>query len=316
VQVTGLSDITMIAAGYYHSLAIKGDGSVWAWGSNSYGQLGYGTITNRSTPVQVTGLSNATSIAAGDYHSLAIKNDGTVWSWGDNKAAQLGYGYPTYVPEAVYSEIHCQPKTFTTSHSTTIMIPVINVAQKETTFSFTTIDSTAISGIDYIHTTGTLSFQANESQKDIPVTILNNQVNNHTEKTFMLNIEASDDIFLNNASQAIITILSGNSVHTPYLQTFTQSLPGNGWTYYSSETTGRIQQTADCLRMDSSQDNTTALNEAIKALIHNAPPCIFVEIITNNCIWDVGTSLDIPFLLKDNRFFSLNKALILSNLIV
>ena len=42
-----------IAAGLYHSLALKQDGTVWAWGDNDYGQLGDGTDTDRLTPVQV-----------------------------------------------------------------------------------------------------------------------------------------------------------------------------------------------------------------------------------------------------------------------
>ncbi|MBF0452633.1 MAG: regulator, partial [Candidatus Magnetomorum sp.] len=48
------NEAVQIAAGYYHSLAIKEDGSVWAWGRNNYGQLGDGTTTNKSSPVQVS----------------------------------------------------------------------------------------------------------------------------------------------------------------------------------------------------------------------------------------------------------------------
>lgn len=109
VQVSGLSDVVAIAAGgvaryYYdgnyanyggHSLALKSDGTVWAWGNNSYGQLGDGTTTNRTTPVQVVGLSDVVAIAAGAFHSLARKKDGTVWAWGLNDSGQLGDGTTT-----------------------------------------------------------------------------------------------------------------------------------------------------------------------------------------------------------------------------
>ncbi len=57
MQVSGLSGVVAIAGGYVHSLALKSDGTVWAWGSNYSGQLGDGTTTNRSTPVEVSGLN-------------------------------------------------------------------------------------------------------------------------------------------------------------------------------------------------------------------------------------------------------------------
>jgi alpha-tubulin suppressor-like RCC1 family protein len=292
VQVSGLSQVTRIAAGDYHSLALKEDGSVWAWGYNGNGLLGDGTTTNKSSPVQVSGLSQVTRIAAGSSHSLAIKEDGSVWAWGQNhpEYGQLGYGYPTYLPEPVYSEIQFSQKNFTTSPNTTITIPVINTAQKNITVSFHTINGAAISGIDYIHTSGNLTFQANESQKEITITILNNP-ENQTEKTFVLNIGASDDIFLNDGSQAIITISSDNSVNAPYFQTFAQNIPGYGWTYYSSETTGRIQQTADCLRMDSSIDNSTSLNEAILHIDLFSAEDIQLNFFQKAIIRDTCTSL-------------------------
>ena len=91
VQVSGLTGtVTAIAAGYSHSMALKSDGTVWAWGSNGSGQLGNGGTTNSYIPVQVSGLTGATAISAGGYHSLALKSDGTVWAWGYNYYGQLG----------------------------------------------------------------------------------------------------------------------------------------------------------------------------------------------------------------------------------
>src|SRR5579875_2311898 len=91
VQVIGIT-AAAVAAGYGHSLAVDSDGTVWAWGDNSVGELGDGTTTDRNTPVQVSGLDNVIGIAAGASHNLAVKSDGTVWAWGSNDMGQLGNG--------------------------------------------------------------------------------------------------------------------------------------------------------------------------------------------------------------------------------
>ncbi|WP_395833744.1 MopE-related protein [Archangium violaceum] len=84
-----------LSAGNYHSLALRTDGSVWAWGQNSDGQLGNGTLTLSKIPVRVTGLPAIKAIAAGRNHSLALGVDGSVWAWGQNSAGQLGDGTTT-----------------------------------------------------------------------------------------------------------------------------------------------------------------------------------------------------------------------------
>jgi len=106
VQVNGLSNITAVAAGQYHHLALDADGTVWAWGvgngawgpnapdynnvGNEFGQLGDGTLIDRTTPAPVIGLSHVTAIAAGQMHSFATESDGSVWAWGWNNNGQLG----------------------------------------------------------------------------------------------------------------------------------------------------------------------------------------------------------------------------------
>jgi len=76
-------------------LALKSDGTVWAWGDNEYGQIGNGALTDQTTPVQVSGLSGIVKIATGRFFSLAVKSDGTVWTWGQNIYGQLGNGSTT-----------------------------------------------------------------------------------------------------------------------------------------------------------------------------------------------------------------------------
>ena len=103
VQVTNLSGVVAIAAGALHGLALKSDGTVWAWGLNDAGllgaagggQLGDGTMTTRSTPVPVMGLGGVVAIAAGSGHSLALQDDDTLWAWGVNGFGQLGDGTTT-----------------------------------------------------------------------------------------------------------------------------------------------------------------------------------------------------------------------------
>lgn len=84
-----------VSMGCYHGLALKSDGTVWAWGTNSNGELGDATTTNRNTAAQVPGLDHVVAISAGGWHCLALKADGTAWAWGDNNDNQLGDGTST-----------------------------------------------------------------------------------------------------------------------------------------------------------------------------------------------------------------------------
>lgn len=81
-----------VSAGYAHTLAIKTDGTLWAWGDNISGQLGNGTNNNSNAPVQIGTATNWQVITAGAEHSMAIKTDGTLWAWGRNSEAQYGDG--------------------------------------------------------------------------------------------------------------------------------------------------------------------------------------------------------------------------------
>lgn len=87
-MVPGLNNIVNISGGADHVLALKSDGTVWAWG-NSYAN---GRTTKSSIPMQIPGLNNVIEISAGSGGSLALKSDGTVWAWGYNIWGQLGNG--------------------------------------------------------------------------------------------------------------------------------------------------------------------------------------------------------------------------------
>jgi alpha-tubulin suppressor-like RCC1 family protein len=92
--VANLTDIVAVAGGANHGLALKNDGTAWAWGRNYVGQLGDGTATQRATPVQVANLSGVVAIAAAGDTSLALKNDGSVWIWGiDGTSIYPGNSY-------------------------------------------------------------------------------------------------------------------------------------------------------------------------------------------------------------------------------
>jgi alpha-tubulin suppressor-like RCC1 family protein len=90
----------MVSAGNGYTVALKNDGTVWAWGENTYGMTGNSWKGNTLTPSQVEGLWDIVKIDAGYDHTLALRSDGTVWAWGDGEENKLCngdgyYGTPT-----------------------------------------------------------------------------------------------------------------------------------------------------------------------------------------------------------------------------
>lgn len=102
-----VSTCVPIAAGVAHSLALRTDGTVQAWGENNWGQLGNGGATASSIPVGVAALTgmHVVAIAAGGAHSLALLSDGTVMAWGDNADGQLGLGTADNTPHPAPTKI-------------------------------------------------------------------------------------------------------------------------------------------------------------------------------------------------------------------
>lgn len=77
---------------YSHTLAIDESGNLWSWGSNTKGQLGDGTTSDKSSPVKIKSGTKFKYISAGTAHSMAIDESGNLWTWGNNKYGQLGDG--------------------------------------------------------------------------------------------------------------------------------------------------------------------------------------------------------------------------------
>lgn len=77
-----MDDVIAVSAGGVHTMAIRSDGSLWAWGSNTPGLLGDGTTINRPIPIRV--MDNVVSVSAGTQQTMAIISDGSLWIWGGN----------------------------------------------------------------------------------------------------------------------------------------------------------------------------------------------------------------------------------------
>jgi alpha-tubulin suppressor-like RCC1 family protein len=94
VKVTGLSGIIQIAAGMKHAIALRRDGTVWAWGRRSNGEIGDGAPGGLPAvgPTRVPGLEGVKQIAADGSHNLALRSDGRVMAWGLNHSGELGTG--------------------------------------------------------------------------------------------------------------------------------------------------------------------------------------------------------------------------------
>ena len=94
-----------VSFGPQHTMAIKTDGTLWAWGSGGNvagGLLGTNDAITRSTPVTTfAGGNNWKQVSAGGNHTAAIKTDGTLWTWGNGGSARLGNASTTNVSTPV-----------------------------------------------------------------------------------------------------------------------------------------------------------------------------------------------------------------------
>jgi alpha-tubulin suppressor-like RCC1 family protein len=102
VAVINLADVVAVESGNSHFVALKADGTVWAWGHGSSGELGQGVFSiQRNAPVQVPGLADIVHIGAGDNNSFAVSASGVVYGWGDGGFGVLGDGVSLSRPSPI-----------------------------------------------------------------------------------------------------------------------------------------------------------------------------------------------------------------------
>ena len=101
-----LEDVIKIVSGRAYNLALKSDGTVWAWGYNGFGNLGINpdSIIQSEIAIKIESLENIIDVEAGYNHCFALSSDGTLYAWGGNYFGQLGIGqkFPsTHIPQEV-----------------------------------------------------------------------------------------------------------------------------------------------------------------------------------------------------------------------
>jgi alpha-tubulin suppressor-like RCC1 family protein len=114
VPVSGLRHVVAIAAGSYSAFAVLRDGTVWAWGRGTEGEIGDGMAADRSVATRVLRLTEAVEVAAGGDTAYAIDGQGRVWAWGNGDYGQLGDGYLVSLDEptgvlSLGAQVHRHP---------------------------------------------------------------------------------------------------------------------------------------------------------------------------------------------------------------
>jgi len=103
VQIPGTWAVgkNKMAAGYFNFYGVKGDGTLWSWGTGGYNSNGHNNQTEYSSPVQIGAGTDWTNVAAGTVQAGAIKTDATLWTWGKNSDGQLGQNSRTTINSPV-----------------------------------------------------------------------------------------------------------------------------------------------------------------------------------------------------------------------
>jgi alpha-tubulin suppressor-like RCC1 family protein len=120
IQIGALTDWAYVAAGTNVSFGVRTDGTLWAWGQNTNGQLGVGDSTSRSSPTQIGALTDWSKVETGPSatevaHTIGLKTNGTIFTWGNAAFGQLGLGpVPGYKSSPVqvgaatdWSNVYC-----------------------------------------------------------------------------------------------------------------------------------------------------------------------------------------------------------------
>lgn len=117
-QIGNETNWRRISVGVDHTMAIKTDGTLWAWGNNDYGQLGNGKITPSGLPIQIGTDNDWDDIGAGFGFSIGMKKNRSIWSWGAGSGWQLGQPDSTtyYNPNQVGTDTNWRKIAVGTSH--------------------------------------------------------------------------------------------------------------------------------------------------------------------------------------------------------
>lgn len=95
-KVENDNDWLKISSNDEHTIGLKKDYTLWAWGRNNLGQLGTGNYQSQIIPKMVNSLKIWKDISAGWQHSIALKNDSSIWAWGNNSYGELGLGLDSF----------------------------------------------------------------------------------------------------------------------------------------------------------------------------------------------------------------------------
>ncbi|HEY3273849.1 MAG TPA: hypothetical protein VGJ92_08810 [Methanocella sp.] len=130
VQAKGIDHVVQVATTMATTLALKSDGTVWAWGLNSAGVQGTGTIgAIETTPVKVSGLNNVVSLAVGVHNAAAVEADGSVWGWGNGYVGPNSQGKNGFSPILAIGSVGVNNVDNTTANGTsTVTTPTESAA--------------------------------------------------------------------------------------------------------------------------------------------------------------------------------------------
>jgi hypothetical protein len=191
----GLSGVIAVSAGWYHNLALKGNGTVAAWGDNNYGQSTVPAGLSGATAIAAgdddslvlksngtvvawgpdqyyqtdipAGLSGVTAIAAGAYHNLALKSNGTVVAWGSNNFSEstvpAGLSGVTAIAAGAYHNLALQPTVVTTLSVSGIANPYVAGAAHSVTVTAKNTSGNVATGYR-----GTVHFTSSDAKAKLP----------------------------------------------------------------------------------------------------------------------------------------------------
>jgi alpha-tubulin suppressor-like RCC1 family protein len=220
VLVAGLNPVSALGAGEHHTCALSG-GVAYCWGANDRGQLGNGTTRASFAPVAVSGLNHANTIAAGGESACATTVTGEIKCWGGSAYEQSGDGALSYSTRPVITSVYDTNVQFSQAAQqvgeqngqVTLALTLDGPSGVPVTVAYITEDETATAGADYTATSGTVRFEAGETQKFITVTVLDDALDEPNE-TFLLRLTQIVNGEVGGNGQAQVTLVDNDPAPT------------------------------------------------------------------------------------------------------